>query len=117
LAAGVTTVRWNGHPTTATRVPAGQYLLRVQASGNPAPAIVTEAGGATELLGGVTYGNRSDQEYAKSVPRFVISDSRLGASHATIPHTGAHHDPVVRETRGGETRESSKARVHPRYTG
>ena len=83
---------------------------------NPSTDAVTTGGGSTEILGLFTYDNRSLQEYNPgSFPRFLVEgNSRFSASYATISHTGAYITPLLREMRGGETKNIDKAKVYSR---
>ena len=65
----------------------------------------TRAGGRTELLGSFSYTVGAHLPD----PMFVIDNAQAALSFSEVCYTGQPFDTIVRETRGGETREMKKA--------
>jgi hypothetical protein len=66
--------------------------------------IETKGGGKTELLGSMSYtvGN------SKLAPMFVSEDSEVALSFCEVCYNGQPFPVIVRETRGGQTKEMTK---------
>jgi len=71
----------------------------------------TRSGGRTELLGSFSY--TTDQ--GKLAPMLVVIDSQAAFSFSEVCYSGDPFATIVRETRGGETREMT--RTDPRWGG
>jgi hypothetical protein len=63
--------------------------------------IETLNGGATELLGGIAYTSGG----SGGVPMFTVADSRFSATLGEVCWDDRYYRVIVREARGGETRE------------
>ena len=66
----------------------------------------TRAGGRTELLGSFSYTTTGRDVFD---PMFVIGDAQASLSFSEVCYSGHPFPIIVRETRGGETREIKKA--------
>ena len=71
----------------------------------------TRNGGRTELLGSFSY----TTDHGKLAPMLVVTDSQASFSFSEVCYSGDPFAVVVRETRGGVTREMTAA--DPRWAG
>ncbi len=74
------------------------FGIKTESSGT---LIETLGGGATELIGGISYTSGG----SGGVPMFTVTDSRFSASLGEVCWGEDFYKVIVRETRGGETRE------------
>ncbi len=66
--------------------------------------LLTDAGGRSELMGGMVYGNSG----RKLTPCFVVTDGQMVASVAANCHNGWPYEIAVEETRTGTTRSFTR---------
>ncbi len=71
----------------------------------------TKGGGRTELLGSFSYTTGG----GKLAPMLVVTDSQASFSFSEVCYSGDPFTVIIRETRGGETREMTLA--DPRWAG
>lgn len=72
--------------------------IKTESSGT---LIETVNGGATELIGGISYTSGG----SGNVPMFTVTDSRFSATIGEVCWDDRYYRVIVRETRGGETRD------------
>jgi len=74
------------------------FGLKTESSGT---LIETLGGGATEVIGGISYTSGG----SGNVPMFTVTDARFSATLGEVCWDDRFYRVIVRETRGGETRE------------